>query len=31
MEFTFIVNLGYRISEYKSDLEGKLQIYDKIN
>ena len=23
--------LGYRISEYKSDLEDKWQIYDKIN
>jgi len=23
--------LGYRIAEYKSDLEDKLQIYDKIN
>jgi len=23
--------LGYRISEYKSDLEDKLQTYDKIN
>ena len=23
--------LGYRISEYKSDLEDKLQIYNKIN
>ena len=23
--------LGYRISEYKSDLEGKLQTYNKIN
>jgi len=23
--------LGYRISEYKSDLEDKLQIYKKIN
>jgi hypothetical protein len=24
-------DLGYRISEYKSDLEDKLQIYNKIN
>jgi len=23
--------LGYRISEHKSDLEGKLQTYNKIN
>jgi len=23
--------LGYRISEYKSDLEDKLQTYNKIN
>jgi len=23
--------LGYRISEYKSDLEDKLQAYNKIN
>ena len=23
--------LGYRIAEYKSDLEDKLQIYNKIN
>jgi hypothetical protein len=23
--------LGYRISEYKSDLEDKLQTYEKIN
>jgi len=23
--------LGYHISEYKSDLEDKLQTYDKIN
>jgi hypothetical protein len=23
--------VGYRISEYKSDLEGKLQTYNKIN
>ena len=23
--------LGYRISEYKSDLEDKLQIYNNIN
>jgi len=23
--------LGYRISEYKSDLESKLQTYNKIN
>jgi len=28
---TDIKYLGYRVSEYKSDLEDKLQTYNKIN
>ena len=30
-QVTDFKNLGYRISEYKSDLEDKLQTYNKIN
>ena len=30
-EVTDFKYLGYRISEYKSDLEDKLQTYNKIN
>ena len=30
-QVTHFKYLGYRISEYKSDLEDKLQIYNKIN
>jgi len=30
-QVTNFKHLGYRISEYKSDLEDKLQTYDKIN
>ena len=30
-EVTDFKYLGYRIAEYKSDLEDKLQIYNKIN
>ena len=31
MKFEDFKYLGYRISEYKSDLEDKLQTYNKIN
>ena len=30
-QVTYFKYLGYRISEYKSDLEDKLQKYNKIN
>ena len=30
-QVTDFIYLGYRISEYKSDLEDKLQTYNKIN
>jgi len=30
-EVTYFKYLGYRISEYKSDLEDKLHTYNKIN
>jgi len=30
-QVTYFKYLGYRISEYKSDLEDKLQTYNKIN
>ena len=30
-QVTDLKYLGYRISEYKSDLEDKLQTYNKIN
>ena len=30
-QVTDFKHLGYRISEYKSDLEDKLQTYNKIN
>ena len=30
-QVTDFKNLGYRIAEYKSDLEDKLQTYNKIN
>ena len=31
VQITDFKYLGYRISEYKSDLEDKLQTYNKIN
>jgi len=30
-QVAFFKYLGYRISEYKNDLEDKLQTYNKIN
>ena len=30
-QVTDFIHLGYRISEYGSDLEDKLQTYNKIN
>jgi hypothetical protein len=30
-QITDFIYLGYRIAEYKSDLEDKLQTYNKIN
>ena len=30
-QVTYFIYLGYCISEYKSDLEDKLQTYNKIN